>query len=295
MLTGLRVARIAAIITSSQNKTNDFTHIFKLVIVEATSVNVVIGTPIHRQGAYVLEKFLANQQQIQQTYPSSELLFGTNQHDFIRELESLLISWKLKGKVISYEVEKPDYARSELWNISCGREAIRKYVLSQTEAQYLIFLDSDMIVEPSVVDIMEREIKNHDAVFSGYPLRHYGIGLAGCGCVMLTRSILKKLRFRCYEFKNGEVIFEDNVLEMDLFRSGGRIKKGFFIPITHYENSTEGKHIEPQRLGLWRKIANNNFIRYMLIRTSILTRYNIPWHLKLILNELTASRKSKKS
>ncbi len=142
---------------------------------------------------------------------------------------------------------------------------------------------------------MEKEIKDYDAVFSGYPLRHRGIGLAGCGCVMLTRGILEKLRFRCYEFKNGEVIFEDNVLEMDLFRSGGRIKKGFFIPITHYENSTEGKHIEPQRLGLWRKIANNNSIRYILIRTSILIHYNIPWHLKVLLSGLTASRKSQKS
>lgn len=257
-------------------------------------MNVVIGTPVHRQGAYVLDKFLANQQQIQRNYPSSEMVLATNESDFIEELEGLLGSWGLRGEVVLYETTKPEYARSRLWNIGCGREAIRNYVLSRTDARYLLFLDADMTFDPSVVSIMEREIQNHDAIFSGYPMRRYGIGLAGCGCVTLTRSILEKLRFRCYESKNGEVITEDNMLEMDLFRSGGRIKKGFFVAITHYENSTEGKHIEPQRLGLWRKIANNNFIRYMLIKISIAARYNIPWHLKVLLSELTASRQPKK-
>ena len=258
-------------------------------------MNVVIGTPVHRQGSYVLDKFLANQQQIQGDYTSSEIVLATNEREFIEELKGLLGSWGLRGEVVLYETVKPQHACSSLWNIACGREAIRNYVLShQTDTRYLLFLDADMICDPSVVTIMERELKNHDAVFSGYPLRHYGIGLAGCGCVMLTRSILEKLRFRCYEFKSDEVIFEDNVLEMDLFRLGGRIKKGFFVHITHYENSTEGKHIEPQRLGLWRRITNNNFVRYMLIRTSIATRYNIPWHLKVLLSQLTAVKRSKK-
>jgi len=257
-------------------------------------LNVVIGTLVHRQGAYVLDKFLANQQQIQRNYPSSELVLATNERDFIEELKGLLGSRGLRGEVVLYETTKPEYARSSLWNIGCGREAIRNYVLSRTDARYLLFLDADMTFDPSVVTIMEREIRNHDAVFSGYPLHRYGIGLSGCGCVMLTRSILEKLRFRCYEFKSGEVIFEDNLLEMDLFRSGGRIKKGFLLHITHHENSTEGKHIEPQRLGLWREITNNNFIRYMLIKISIAARYNIPWHLKVLLSELTAVRQPKK-
>ena len=253
-------------------------------------MNVVIGTIVHRQGAYVLDKFLANQQQIQRDYPSSEIILATNERDFIEELEGLLGARGLRGEGVFYETTKPQYASSRLWNICCGREAIRNHVLYGTDARYLLFLDADMTFDPSVVTIMEREIQGHDAVFSGYHLHRYGIGLAGCGCVMLTRDILEKLRFRCYEFKSDEVIFEDNVLEMDLFRSGGRIKKGFFIHITHYENSTEGKHIEPQRLGPWRKITNNNFIRYMLIKMSIAARYNIPWHLKVLLSELTSSR-----
>jgi len=66
-------------------------------------VNVVIGTPIYRQGAYVLDKFLYNQKQIQQSYPLSELILATSEYDFIKELESLVSFWKLKVLLCSIE------------------------------------------------------------------------------------------------------------------------------------------------------------------------------------------------
>ncbi|GAF70126.1 unnamed protein product [marine sediment metagenome] len=67
------------------------------------TVNVVIGTPIYRQGAYVLDKFLYNQKQIQQSYPLSELILATSEYDFIKELESLVSFWKLKVLLCSIE------------------------------------------------------------------------------------------------------------------------------------------------------------------------------------------------
>lgn len=51
---------------------------------------------------------------------------------------------------------------------------------------------------------------------------------------MLTREILRKIKFRCCEFKNGEVISEDQVLDMDLFRCHARVKKGIFVSVRHY-------------------------------------------------------------
>jgi hypothetical protein len=112
---------------------------------------------------------------------------------------------------------------------------------------------------------------------------------------MLKRSVLEKLEFRCYEFKNGEVVFEDNVLETDLFKLGSKVKRGFFVSITHYTEEAEGLHIEPQPLSLYRKIVNNSLIRYVLIRLSIAARYNIPWHVKSILGPSGAGKQSKKS
>ena len=249
-------------------------------------MTVVIGTPIYRQGAYAIDKFLSNQKQVQQSYPASELVLATNEYDFIEELESLVSFWKLRGTVLLHEVVKPDYARSRVWNIVFGREAIREYTLSQTKAGYLLFLDADMTFEPSVIKKMEKEIQGYDVVFSGYPGKHYGAGLAGAGCLMLTRSILENIKFRCYEFKNGEVIFEDNLLEMDLFRLGSRIKKGFLLSINHYKSATEARHITPKPIGILRKITNYSFVRYWLIRASIITQHNIPWRLNIFLNKL---------
>ena len=53
-------------------------------------LDVLVGTPIYREGAYILEKFLANQKEIQQRYPPSELVLATVEHDFAEELEKTL-------------------------------------------------------------------------------------------------------------------------------------------------------------------------------------------------------------
>ena len=100
------------------------------------AVDVVVGTPICRRGANIIDKFLANQKEIQQNYPQSELVLATEENDFIEELEVLISFYELRGRVILFEVIKPDYARSRLWNIACGREALRQYVLFQTAAGY---------------------------------------------------------------------------------------------------------------------------------------------------------------
>jgi hypothetical protein len=251
-------------------------------------LDVVIGAPISRQASYLIDKFLSNQKEIQRAYPSSQLVLAASEHDFIADLEIRLDS-SLRAKVIHYEVAKPDHARSHIWDIACGREALRRYTLAHTEARYLLFLDADMVFDPSVVATLEREIQGHDAVFSGYHLRNHGLGLAGNGCVMLNRSTLEDLEFRCCEFRNGEVIFEDNVLELDLFRLRRRVRKGFFVPITHHRNPGEASHITPQPLGLPRRIANLAPVRYALIRASIALHYNIPWKLKVLLSRSPAS------
>lgn len=247
------------------------------------TINVVIGTPIYRQGAYVINKFLDNQKEIQQKYPSSELVLATCEHDFVGELTSSLTSWQLRGQVLSYETVKPTYSRSRTWNVTCGREAIRQYTLTRTKARYLLFLDADMVFESSVVNKMEREIQGHDVLFTGCPLRDYGTGLAGTGCVMLSRRTLEKLKFRCFEFRNGQVICADSVLEIDLFRLGSRVKKGFFVCLNHYVDTNVLKQICPQPVGRFRRIANRPIVRYCLIAGSIMLHYNIPLSLKIIL------------
>jgi len=249
-------------------------------------VDVVIGTVIYRQGSYIIDKLLANQKEIQQEYPRSELIFAVNEADFVQELERLLSHWGLRGRVILYDTIKPEYARSKVWNIGCGREAIRRYTLSQPEVRYLLSLDADLICDADIIDIMEREIQGYDIVFSGCPLRDYGIGLAGAGCVMINRSVLEKIRFRCVEFKNGDVMFEDNLLELDSFKLRSRIKRGFFLHVSHYKSANEARNIEPHPVSLYQRMTTSVLVRYVLIRASFVVKRNIPWRLKVIADKL---------
>ncbi|MBN1191254.1 MAG: glycosyltransferase family 2 protein [Dehalococcoidales bacterium] len=243
---------------------------------------VIIGTPVYRRGAYVLDKFLANQKEIQDEYISSELVLTTSNEDFAAELEQSLASFGIKGRVLRHRSTRPDYARNRIWDIAAGREKLRQYFLSRPEADQLLFLDADMTFDPAVISILQKEIGDYDAVYSGYSLRKHGMGLGGAGCLLFKRKILEKIVIRCYEFTNGEVIAEDNLIEMDLLRSG-RIRRGFFLSINHYQATGEALSVTPQPVGLTRSVMNNGLVRYILIKASVIARYNIPWHIKKFL------------
>jgi hypothetical protein len=191
-------------------------------------------------------------------------------------LNKMICLYGLKGTVICHQVEKPAYVKSRVWNIASGREAIRRYFLSQPEADRLCFMDADMTYDLAAIDILEKQITNYDAVFSGYRFSNNQIGLIGAGCLFMKRKTAEKLKFRCYEFKNGQVIFEDNLAEMDLFSHACRIKKGIFLSIDHYSSASEVAHIDPQKVRLYRRIMTGSLIRYCLFAVSVAIHYNIP-------------------
>lgn len=247
-------------------------------------MRILIGVLIYRKGAYILDKFLSNQAKIQQQSPSSELVIATAERDFAGEIESMMNRWQLKGNVLTYEIFKPEKAKNIIWNIASGREAVRQYFLHHPDAEGLLSLDADMTYDPKVIEIMSRELQGYDVVFSGAPRRDFGIGLAGAGCLLLRRKALEKVRFRCFEFKNGDIIPEDTTLEMDLFRCGCHIKKGIFVSLDHYIDATECRHINPTKISIYKSISNSPFLRYCLIRASTLIHYNIPAYLSVLLH-----------
>jgi hypothetical protein len=251
-----------------------------------TSMNILVGTLIYQQGAYILDKFLANQKQMQENFPHSELVLATAEKEFAAELESTAASRGLRVKILSYDTHKPASARSNIWNITSGREAIRQYMLFRPNADALLFLDADMTYDPQTINIMTRELEGYQVIFCGTPMKDYGTGMAGAGCVLLKREILEKISFRCYEFKNGEVINEDNVLEADLFKLRSKVKKGYFISMDHYIDATKFVHLDPQKAGILRTLSNNVFLRYCLIKASIFVHFNIPVKMRLIMIRL---------
>jgi hypothetical protein len=245
--------------------------------------DVIVGTPVCRRTSFVLDKFLSNQQEIQQAYPVCRLVLATEEPDFVTELKEQIYRYNLRGEAIAFEVVKPDYARSPVWSVACGREALRRYALSQG-AEYLLFFDSDMVYGPSVISTMKEKIEGFDIASSGY-LRREGGGWDGTGCLMINRKTLSKIPFRCHEFKNGQVIFEGEMFDMDQFTSHARGNKGIFVSIKHYRNSQEYYATEPQPMGWFRTLTNKPLVRYMLIRLSVATKYNISRRLQVLLYE----------
>jgi hypothetical protein len=235
---------------------------------------VIAGAPVCRRTAFALDKFLANQQEIQRAYPDCELVLATEEADFVGELKERVAQYNLRGDAIFFELVRPDYSRHWFWAIAEGREAIRQYALSRG-VEYLLCLDSDMTYAPSVVNIMKEKIEGFDVVSSGYILPHYGGWGFGGGCVLINRETLSRIKFRCYEFKSGYAIAEDEWLDVDLFSCRARVKKGIFVPIRHYTESGQFYAIEPQPVGRLRRISNSLLVRYILVRMSVLLGFNI--------------------
>ena len=107
---------------------------------------------------------------------------------------------------------------------------------------------------------------------------------------MINRRTLEKLKFRCVEFKNGDSISVDDMVEMDSFQQGCRIKKGIFLCISHYKSVNEVEHVTPQLVGIYRRILTSAFVRYLFIKVSLITKRNIPkklWIMRARVSEKT--------
>jgi hypothetical protein len=247
----------------------------------ASKIDIVIGTPICRRTSFVLDKFLANQQEIQQTYPGCKLVLATDEPDFIAELKKQINHYHLNGGVITYETVKPDYARSRVWSVTCGREALRHYALSK-KIEFLLFLDADMIVAPSIITIMKDNCNGFDVVYSGYIMPPHGFLGFGTGCLLINRKTLNKMTFRCYEFNNGQVIDESEMVDWGLFKCHARVNKGIFVAIKHHMDQERYYTIEPRSVGWFKRLTNNLTIRFVLTQMCILARYNIARKLQKI-------------
>jgi len=93
---------------------------------------------------------------------------------------------------------------------------------------------------------------------------------------MIGRETLRRITFRCYEFHTWHAIPPTTVLELFLARCGARVSKCIFVSARHYTNSQHYKSIEPRPMGWFRAMTNSLLLRYLLIRMSILCKYNIP-------------------
>ncbi len=249
---------------------------------------IIVGTLICRRTSFLLDKFLTNQRQIQESYPACSLTLATDEADFASELKERIRQHHVKGEVLLYKTVKPAQARSRVWNIACGREALRQYTLSN-KADYILLADGDMTYEPDVVHILRDKIRGYDVLWSGYRFPPRGeLRFAG-GCLLINTKILNRVKFRCYEFRSGDIIFEDELFDIDSFKQHARINKGIYVSIKHYQDVEAYINTSPQRVTLFRKLANLPLVRYILINMSVRLGYNIPGVLHRLLYRTTGS------
>ena len=104
----------------------------------------VIGVPITRNGSYILDTFIKNQENIKnKSKIGTYLVFATEDKDFAYELDRILSRTRLEYNILNFQVQKPDWAKDRIWAITQAREEIRKFSID-SEAGFLIFLDCDM-------------------------------------------------------------------------------------------------------------------------------------------------------
>lgn len=233
---------------------------------------VLIGTTIVRKSAYILDKFLINQKNIQNNFAGAELVIATDEIKFIGKLKNHFEKYKLKGEVLYYETKKPDYAKDRNWSIAAGRDKCRQYAVND-DFDFLLIVDTDMIYDNSLIQILLGISNGYDIVQSGYNLHNSKIGFGGCN--LIGKDILKKTKFRCAEFKNGVIIEEGNMFEYDSFRKRARIEKGVFVWIEHYSSPTKKVFVKPVKLSLRKKFMIQPAIRYLVVRLSLCLKRDI--------------------
>jgi len=243
----------------------------------------IIGVPINSKTAYVLDKFLKNQEDIQKNSIIPVFtVFATEEVEFAEKLRNMLAKHNLKADVITFGINKPKNARDRIWNIVAARNAIREYFL-RSKADYLIFMDADMIFDPSIVNkLVEKAEKGYDVVYNGYLDRDgRGINLTGFGGTLIKRWVMEKVFFKCKERK-GRVIDESIFFELDLFRVKAKVFRGFLVYTEHYGKNVSVSH--PRELTFRERVRHSPYFRIPIHVLSALLCYDILRKAKNILS-----------
>lgn len=229
-------------------------------------MDVTIGVPINCKSGYMLKEFLQNQEQIKITTKfSSNIAFSTEDRDFCPELEEYLLQTDLDYAILTFEVEKPEWARDRIWALTQAREVIRKYCI-ENDSQYLIFLDSDMTFDPDLVNILiDKAMEGFDVVYNCYFLKNGRITFNGFGGTLISRDIYREVPFRCYETADHRAVIDEGFyFEMDLLRRNAKIFSGILCRSAHYSSPGASLRLEPRPLSILERIKSSYFLRKTL-------------------------------
>jgi len=242
------------------------------------ATKVVIGATFAKLPMYILKEFFDNQKEIQQSYPNSELVISTSDNNFYS-------SKGLNCKIINYQ--KPSVIDTDkhfipqkirIRDMVEGRNVVRNYFL-ESDAEYFLSVDADMIYDPNLISILMAEIKNYDIVMSGYMKKNDRLGYS-LGCALIRREVLERVKFNCLIFPSSldmpNIVEDGWMFEHDAIQHGFKIKHGIFVEIEHIISKKERLRVKPRRTTFLEKIKTNSAIRYLIVRLCILTKRDLP-------------------
>jgi hypothetical protein len=189
-------------------------------------LKILIGSPISKDSAYTLDKFIKNQIEIHKTTKNNCLTLLASEDIkklSIKNKNFVLINFKpiIKGK-------------DRVWKIVGARNSIRKYFLKK-DFDYLIFMDSDMTFGPEIVNkLIEKAEEGYDVVFNIYRLKNGQVAYSGFGGTLIKKWVVKKIKFRCYEDEK-TVVDEITCFKKDLLKIKARIWRGLITKSVHYD------------------------------------------------------------
>ncbi|MBC7081651.1 MAG: hypothetical protein H5T44_05360 [Thermoplasmatales archaeon] len=214
-------------------------------------MKIIVGVPINSKTAYIIDEFIKNQKEIQESTKSGEVktIFATEEIDFMWTLNDKIKKAKMNGDAIFFSIEKPENAKDRIWTIVAARNSIREYFLSH-ESDYLVFIDGDMVYNPKIIDKMVEKVdEGYDIVVHLYEARQ-GVGLlhGAFGGILIKRWIMEKIKFRCFETEDGLVGNEGWCFWYDLkrYKIKAKIFRGIIAETLHYNSKNEFT-ITPER------------------------------------------------
>ncbi|MCD6080474.1 MAG: glycosyltransferase family 2 protein [Candidatus Omnitrophica bacterium] len=241
---------------------------------------VIIGTTLAKLPVYILKEFFDNQKEIQQSYPNSELVISTSDNNFRTDIPK-----GLNCEIINYR--KPSVIDTDnhfignkirIRDMVEGRNTVRSYFL-ESNAEYFLSVDADMIYDPNLISILMAEIKNYDIVMSGYMKKNDRLGYS-LGCALIRREVLERVKFNCLIFPSSldipNIVEDGWMFEHDAIQQGFKIKRGIFVEIEHVISKKERLRVKPRRTTFLEKIKTNSAIRYLIVKLCILTKRDLP-------------------
>jgi hypothetical protein len=146
-----------------------------------------------------------------------------------------------------------DSRLTKLERITKARNLLRKLYLF-TDNEYLLFLDSDIIVGARTKRILLNTLRTHnvDILYNSYLVHNGNVCTSGLGCTLIKREVLEKIKFRCGIDGEKKYAFVDECLyfQLDALKAGFRVKEGVFIETNH-----AGRILKPRERTRKEKIS----------------------------------------